>query len=32
MIEFTLSNGCRLLMDQQIDVRALRRVVGVLRG
>lgn len=32
MIEITLSNGCRLRVDQQIDVRALRRVVGVLRG
>jgi len=29
MIEITLSNGCRLPVDQQIDVRALRRIVGV---
>jgi transposase len=32
MIEIILSNGCRLRVDQQIDVRALRRIVGVLRG
>ena len=31
-IEITLANGCRLLVDQQIDARALRRIVGVLRG
>jgi len=31
-IEITLANGCRLRIDQQIDVRALRRIVGVLRG
>ena len=31
-IEITLVNGCRLRVDQQIDVRALRRIVGVLRG
>jgi hypothetical protein len=31
-IEITLVNGCRLRVDQQIDARALRRVVGVLRG
>jgi transposase len=31
-IEITLANGCRLRVDQQIDVRALRRIVGVLRG
>ena len=29
MIEITLSNGCRLPVDQQIDVRTLRRTVGV---
>jgi hypothetical protein len=32
MIKITLSNCCRLLVDQQIDVRALRRGVGMLRG
>jgi transposase len=31
-IEITLANGCRLRVDPQIDVRALRRIVGVLRG
>jgi hypothetical protein len=31
-IEITLVNGCRLRVDQQIDARALRRIVGVLRG
>jgi transposase len=31
-IEITLANGCRLLVDQQIEARALRRIVGVLRG
>lgn len=31
-IEITLANGCRLRIDQQVDVRALRRIVGVLRG
>jgi transposase len=31
-MEITLANGCRLRVDQQIDVRALRRIVGVLRG
>jgi transposase len=31
-IEIILVNGCRLRVDQQIDVRALRRIVGVLRG
>jgi transposase len=31
-IDITLPNGCRLRVDQQIDVRALRRIVGVLRG
>jgi transposase len=31
-IEITLANGCRLRIDQRIDVRALRRIVGVLRG
>lgn len=31
-IEITLANGCRLRVDQRIDVRALRRIVGVLRG
>ena len=31
-IEITLANGCRLRVDQQIDVRALRRIVRVLRG
>ena len=30
--EITLANGCRLRVDHQIDVRALRRIVGVLRG
>jgi transposase len=32
MIEITLPNGCRLRVDQQINVRALRRIIGVLRG
>lgn len=31
-IEITLSNGCRLLIDQHVDARALRRIVEVLRG
>jgi transposase len=31
-IEITLANGCRLRVDPQIDVRVLRRIVGVLRG
>ena len=31
-MEITLANGCRLRVDHQIDVRALRRIVGVLRG
>jgi transposase len=32
MIEIILANGCRLRVDQQIDVRALWRIVGVLHG
>lgn len=32
MIEITLANGCQLRFDQRIDARALRRIVGVLRG
>jgi transposase len=32
MIEITLVNGCRLLVDQHVEARALRRIVGVLRG
>ncbi len=32
LIDITLSNGCRLLIDQHVDARALRRIVGVLRG
>ena len=32
MIEITLLNGCRLCVDQHVDTRALRRIVGVLRG
>lgn len=31
-IEITLSNGCRLRIDQHVDARALRRIVAVLRG
>lgn len=31
-IEITLSNGCRLRIDQHVDARALRRIVEVLRG
>jgi transposase len=31
-IDITLANGCRLRVDQQIDARALRRIVAVLRG
>jgi transposase len=31
-IEITLANGCQLRVDHQIDVRVLRRIVGVLRG
>jgi hypothetical protein len=31
-IEITLSNGCRLRIDERIDARALRRIVEVLRG
>jgi transposase len=31
-IEITLSNGCRLRIDQHVDERALRRIVDVLRG
>jgi transposase len=31
-IEITLSNGCSLRIDQHVDVRALRRIVDVLRG
>lgn len=30
-IEITLANGCRLRVDPQIDIRALRPIVGVLR-
>jgi transposase len=32
VIEITLVNGCRLLVDQHVEARALRRIVGVLRG
>lgn len=32
MVEITLANGCRLRVAQLIDARALRRIVGVLRG
>ena len=31
-IEIILANGCCLRIDERIDVRALRRIVGVLRG
>ena len=31
-IEIILANGCRLRIDQLVDVRALRRIAGVLRG
>ena len=31
-IEIILANGCRLRFGQHIDARALRRIVGVLRG
>ncbi len=31
-IEITLSNGCRLRIDQHVDARALRRIVDLLRG
>jgi transposase len=30
-LEITLSNGCRLRIDQDVDTRALRRIVDVLR-
>jgi transposase len=32
VIEITLPNGCRLRIDQQVDVHALRRIVGALGG
>ena len=32
VIEITLPNGCQLRVDHQVDARALRRIVGVLRG
>jgi transposase len=32
MIEIILANGCQLRFDQHIDARALRRILGVLRG
>ena len=31
-IEITLPNGCQLRVDHQVDARALRRIVGALRG
>ena len=31
-VEITLPNGCRLRVDQRVDARALRRIVGALRG
>jgi transposase len=32
VIEITLPNGCRLRIDQHVEVRALRRIVGALGG
>jgi transposase len=32
VIEITLSNGCRLRIDQRVDVHALRRILGALGG
>lgn len=32
LIEITLPNGCQLRVDHQVDARALRRIVGALRG
>ena len=32
VIEITLPNGCRLRIDQHVDVQALRRIVGALGG
>lgn len=32
VIEITLPNGCRLRIDQQVNVHALRRIVGALGG
>jgi transposase len=31
-IEITLPNGCQLRVEQRVDVGALRRIVGALRG
>jgi transposase len=31
-IAISLPNGCQLRVDQQVDARALRRIVGALRG
>jgi transposase len=31
-IEITLPNGCQLRVDHRVDARALRRIVGALRG
>ena len=31
-VEITLPNGFRLRVDQLVDARALRRIVGALRG
>jgi len=31
-VEITLPNGFRLRVDQRVDARALRRIVGALRG
>ena len=32
VIEITLPNGCRLRVDQRVDVHALRRIAGALGG
>jgi len=32
LIEITLPNGCQIRVDHRVDARALRRIVGALRG
>jgi hypothetical protein len=31
LIEITLPNGCQIRVDDRVDARALRRIVGALR-
>ena len=32
LVEITLPDGCCVRVDEQVDARALRRILGALRG